>query len=194
MKKVAVLTNDLQYELVNKNEERIKAVNEATPEFCKFLDQMRSIGVKIIHLQLINKIDDPTVEKYGDYIPVTKGSEGAKIIEEFLNEDDIIIEKNKDSGFFETELDSMLKELGIESVIVTGMQTQICVQTTAADAFFRGYKVIVPRDGVVSAREEDKTRALDWLDNYFATVTTCEEIYSYLKEHDDFARKEVAIP
>lgn len=141
---------------------------------------MRSLGVKIVHLQLINKIDDPTVEKYGDHIHVTKGSEGAKIIEEFLNEHDIIVEKNKDSGFFETELDKDLKELGIESVIVTGMQTQICVQTTAADAFFRGYKVIVPRDGVVSTKEEDKTRALEWLENYFAEITTCDEICNYL--------------
>lgn len=43
------------------------------------------------------------------------------------------------------------------------MQTQICVQTTAADAFFRGYNIWVPADCVVSARAEDKNRALEWL-------------------------------
>ncbi len=193
MSKVAVLTNDLQYELVNKNEERIKAVTDATPRFCEFLDKMRSLKIPIIHLQLINNPDDPTVERYGNHIPVTKGSEGAKIIEAFLHKSDTIVEKNKDSGFFETKLDETLKELGIQTVIVTGMQTQICVQTTAADAFFRGYKVVVPQDGVVSAREEDKQRALEWLDNYFAQITTCDEIYKYLLEHDDFERKGVKI-
>lgn len=194
MKKVAVLTNDLQYDLVNKNKERIKAVDDAKELFCKFLDDMRLLGVPIIHLQLINKENDPTVERYGDYIPVTKGSEGAKIIKEFLNPTDYIVEKNKDSGFYETELDNVLKKLQIETVIVTGMQTQICVQTTAADAFFRGYKVVVPEDGVVSARKEDKDRALEWLDNYFAIITNCEDIVNYLSQHDDYERKEVVIP
>jgi len=194
MKKVAVLTNDLQYELVNKNPERIKAVSETTSSFCRFLDKMRELQVTVIHLQLINDPNDPTVERYGEHVPVTKGSEGAKIIKEFLHESDIIIEKNKDSGFFETDLDKTLKQMDIRTVIVTGMQTQICVQTTSADAFFRGYKVVVPRDGVVSAKEEDKTRALDWLGNYFAQITTCDEIINYLKEHDDFERKEVKIP
>ncbi len=194
MKKVAVLTNDLQYDLVLKNEERIEAVKKATPKFCEFLSKMRELNVPIVHLQLINREDDPTVEKYNGVVPVTKGSKGAEIMEEFLAPTDILIEKNKDSGFFETTLDEKLKEMSIESVIITGMQTQICVQTTAADAFFRGYKVIVPEDGVVSARDEDKQRALEWLDNYFAQVTTSDEIIKYLQEHDDFERKEVKIP
>lgn len=194
MSKVAVLTNDLQYDLVEKNEERITAVNNFKPSFCKFLDDMRSLGVHIIHLQLINKEDDPTAEKYGDYLPVTKGSHGAEVIGDFIKDTDIIIEKNKDSGFYETALDDKLKELGVSSVIITGMQTQICVQTTAADAFFRGYNVIVPEDGVVSARPEDKERALQWLGSYCAQIKTIEEITEYLKENEDFERKEIYIP
>lgn len=193
MSKVAVLTNDLQYDLVQKNIERIEAVGNATRTICDFLDKMRSLEVPIIHLQLINNPDDPNAERYGSYLPVIKGSEGARIIAEFLHKSDIVIEKNKDSGFYETELEKTLKELGINTVIITGMQTQICVQTTAADAFFRGFKVIIPEDAVVSAREEDKERALDWLDSYCAQVLTCEEIYERLKEHEDFEPKKIYI-
>lgn len=193
MAKVAVLTNDLQYELVEKNKERIEAVEEFKPGFRKFLDNMRSLKVPIVHLQLINKPDDPTAERYNGHLPVAKGSDGAKILKEFFHETDIIMEKNKDSGFFETDLDKVLKEMGIETVIITGMQTQICVQTTAADAFFRGYKVVVPTDGVVSAKDEDKKRALEWLDSYFAQITTCDEICKHLQTHEDFDRKAVKI-
>jgi len=194
MKKVAILTNDLQYELVNKNSDRIKAVSDATPGFCKFLDSMRELKVPIVHLQLINDPNDPTVERYGTHVPVTKGSDGAQIMKEFLHESDIIVEKNKDSGFYETDLDKVLKDMGIQTVVVTGMQTQICVQTTSADAFFRGFKVVVPEDGVVSARDEDKQRALDWLGSYFAEITTCDNIVSRLTTHDDFERKTIKIP
>jgi nicotinamidase-related amidase len=176
MARCAVLTNDLQYDLVNKNETRKQAVTDFTPKMCAFLEQMREMDVPIVHLQLINREDDPLAERYDGWLPVTKGSEGARIIEEFLHEDDIVVEKNKDSGFFETDLHERLQGLGVDTVAITGMQTQICVQTTAADAFFRGYGVIVPADAVVSAREEDKQRALDWLASYCATILSTDEL------------------
>ncbi|QUJ66590.1 cysteine hydrolase [Photobacterium sp. GJ3] len=194
MSLIAVLTNDLQYELVEKNQERLQAVEEFKPFFCNFLDQIREMGHLVVHLQLINDPNDPNAERYDGHLPVQKGSQGAEVIAEFLHPDDIIMEKSKDSGFFDTDLDKVLKEKGVETVVVTGMQTQICVQTTAADAFFRGFNVWVPDDGVVSARAEDKERALTWLDGYCATVSTTDEIIRTLGEHGELPRKKVYIP
>lgn len=195
MSKVAVLTNDLQYDLVNKNQERIDAVTEATPSFSAFLKDMRERGHHVVHLQLINKADDPVAERYeGGRLPAQKGTKGAEILPVFLDETDILVEKNKDSGFYETDLHEQLQALGVETVIVTGMQGQICVQTTAADAFFRGYNVWVPSDCVVSAREHDKVRALDWLDGYCATVAPSEEIVRILDTDGDLPRKVFRTP
>jgi nicotinamidase-related amidase len=178
----AVLTNDLQYDLVNKNDERRAAVAAFTPQMQRFLAEMRTLGVPVVHLQLINLEDDPHAERYDGWLPATKGSEGARIVAEFLAEGDTVVEKNKDSGFYETELHDRLQELGVDTVIITGMQTQICVQTTAADAFFRGYKVIVPPDAVVSARPEDQARALEWLGSYCATVMPTAELASAIAQ------------
>lgn len=190
----AVLTNDLQYDLVNKNEERRAAVAAFTPKMTTFLAEMRALNVPIVHLQLINKEDDPRAERYDGWLPVTKGSDGARIMGEFLAEGDVIVEKNKDSGFYETDLDERLKELGVDTVAITGMQTQICVQTTAADGFFRGYNVIVPSDAVVSAREEDQTRALEWLRNYCATILSAEELVAAVAADELPQFNTVAIP
>jgi nicotinamidase-related amidase len=195
MSKVAVLTNDLQYDLVNKNQERIDAVAEATPSFSAFLKDMRERGHHVVHLQLINRADDPVAERYeGGRLPAQKGTQGAEILPVFLDERDILVEKNKDSGFYETDLHEQLQALGVETVVVTGMQGQICVQTTAADAFFRGYNVWVPSDCVVSAREHDKVRALDWLDGYCATVAPSEEIVRLLDTDGDLPRKVFRTP
>jgi nicotinamidase-related amidase len=172
----AVLTNDLQYDLVEKNDERRAAVAAFTPRMRSFLVEMRTLGVPVVHLQLINLEDDPHAERYDGWLPATRGSEGARIIEEFFAEGDVVMEKNKDSGFFETKLHECLREMGVDTVIITGMQTQICVQTTAADAFFRGYNVIVPPDAVVSARPEDQARALEWLGSYCATIMTAADL------------------
>lgn len=193
-RKIALLTNDLQYELVNKNPERIKAVADATAIFCRFLDGMRARGCQVVHLQLINREDDPNAERYNGHLPVTKGSHGAQIISEFLDETDLVVEKNKDSGFYETDLHQQLQQRGIDTVVVTGMQTQICVQTTAADAFFRGYNIWVPADCVVSAFEADKQRALEWLDGYCATVSDSEEILRTIDANGNLPRKEIKTP
>ncbi|AYN37724.1 cysteine hydrolase [Streptomyces dangxiongensis] len=194
MSKIAVLTNDLQADLINKNQERIDAVDAATPAFSGFLKAMRERGHHVVHLQLINLPDDPIAERYDGWLPVQQGTEGAAIVPAFLDEGDIVLEKNKDSGFYETDLHERLQALGVETVIITGMQSQICVQTTAADAFFRGYKVWVPSDCVVSAREQDKTRALEWMDGYCATIATSEEIIALLDSDKDLPRKEFLVP
>ncbi|WP_245763536.1 isochorismatase family cysteine hydrolase [Paraburkholderia diazotrophica] len=191
---IAVLTNDMQYELVNKNPERIRAVADAKGNFCRFLDGMRERGCEIVHLQLINREDDANAERYNGYLPVTKGSEGAQIIAEFLVESDLVVEKNKDSGFYETDLHEMLQARGVDTLVVTGMQTQICVQTTAADAFFRGYNIWVPSDCVVSAQETDKKRALEWLDTYCATVTESAEVLRMIDAFGQLPRKVIKTP
>ncbi|HEY4024043.1 MAG TPA: isochorismatase family cysteine hydrolase [Pseudonocardiaceae bacterium] len=189
MSKVAVLTNDLQYDLVNKNQERIDAVEEATPSFSGFLREMRKRGHHVLHLQLINRPDDPVAERYDGRLPAQKGTKGADILPVFLEDEDILVEKNKDSGFYETDLHEQLQKLGVDTVIVTGMQGQICVQTTAADAFFRGYNVWVPSDCVVSARDHDRIRALDWLDGYCASVRPSTEIIELLDKDGELPRK-----
>lgn len=194
MSKFAVLTNDLQYDLVNKNEERQVKVNEFLPGLIRFLDELRALGVHIIHLQLIYLEDDPRAERYNGVLPVTKGSEGARILEECLKDTDIVLEKNKDSGFYGTDLDNLLRKLGVDTIIITGMQTQICVQTTAADGFFRGYNVLVPPDGVVSAKDEDKQRALDWLGSYCAKILTNDEIIDAIKHQKQLSFEIVPIP
>lgn len=195
MPKIAVLTNDLQYDLVEKNPERMAAVGAATPHFAAFLQEMRKRGHYVFHLQLVNLPGDPNAERYaGGYLPVQKGSHGAEVIDAFLEPQDTVVEKNKDSGFYETDLHGQLQRLGVTTVVITGMQTQICVQTTAADAFFRGYNIWVPSDCVVSARPEDRDRALEWLAGYCATVTGSAELLRVLDAEGDLPRKAIKTP
>ncbi|WP_103501517.1 cysteine hydrolase family protein [Streptomyces sp. SM14] len=194
MGKIAVLTNDIQSDVVDKTPERTAAVEAARPRFLGFLAEMRRRGHGIYHLQLVNLPDDPNVERDPDgTLPLQRGSRGAAIIEDFLAPSDVVVEKNKDSGFYETELHARLQADGVDTVLVTGLQTQICVQTTAADAFFRGYNVWVPSDCVVSGNPEDRDRALDWLGGYCATVAESDEILAALDQYGELARKVVKI-
>lgn len=182
MTRFAVLTNDLQVAAAAKHPQRQKAVSEFLPRQVAFLQRMRSFGVTIVHLQLIVGDDDPQSIDLPETLQFRRGSAGSQILKEVYEERDLIIEKPKDSGFFQTALDETLRSLGVNTVILTGMQTQICVQTTAADAYFRGYKVFVPSDGVVSSRPEDTQQALHWMANYCATVMTSDELEDLVQQ------------
>ncbi len=181
MKKYAVITNELQFAAANKHEERKKAVSKFLPKQIGFLEKMRELNVPIIHLQLVVSEDDPRSQGIPDEQKFTEGSKGVQILKDVLERTDIIVQKPKDSGFFNTKLDDVLKELKVTDVIITGMQTQICVQTTAADAYFRGYAVLVPSDGVVSTREKDTKRSLEWMGSYCAKIKTLDEIVEHVK-------------
>jgi len=192
MPNVAVLTNDLQYGIIDRVPGGRQLAESVIPQFSQFLAAIRALGHIVVHLQLINDPDDPQIKRRfrnGD-IPVRRGTEGTQLIREFVHPSDIIMEKSRDSGFYETTLDDKLQELDVKTVLVTGLQTQICVQTTAADAFFRGYKVWVPEECVFSINQEDKVRSLEWMKGYCAVVSPVAEIIQRLRESDDLPARE----
>jgi nicotinamidase-related amidase len=61
--------------------------------------------------------------------------------------DEIVIKKHRYSGFFDTDLDIVLRSRGIETVVIIGTTTENCCHATARDAMFRDYFVVFPADG-----------------------------------------------
>ena len=74
--------------------------------------------------------------------------------------DDYFVLKPKHSGFFSTTLDTLLRYLGAQTLILTGMAGNICVLFTANDAYMRDYGLVVPADCVVSNTVAENEHAL----------------------------------
>jgi len=193
MPNVAVLTNDLQYEFTYKITRSSQELEQKLKKFNHFLDGIRQLNQSVIHLQLINDPNDPAVQRrYKNReagIPALAGRPENQIIDSIHHPSDLIVVKGRDSGFFNNNLDDILQELGVKTVIVTGLQTHVCVQTTAADAFFRGYNVWVPEDCVFAPSSDDTTRALEWLASYCATIAPSTEILSLLAKNDNLPER-----
>lgn len=80
-----------------------------------------------------------------DHVP------GRALVEQLQpQDDDYFVLKPAHSGFFSTTLELLLKHLHAETLIVTGIATDICVFFTASDAFLRGYSLHVPSDCVAA--------------------------------------------
>ena len=76
-----------------------------------------------------------------------KGTWGTEILPELAPEEgDIVVAKHRYSGFFETELDSILRQRAVESLVFTGCTTSVCVDSTLRDAFYRDYRCLLLSD------------------------------------------------
>lgn len=88
---------------------------------------------------------DRELELWGDH--GVKGTDAARPLAEFdVQESDIIVPKRRYDGFFQTDLDLTLRELGVDTLIAFGCDTNICVLQTLAGAYYRGYKTVVAAD------------------------------------------------
>lgn len=90
---------------------------------------------------------DREIELWGEH--GIRGTQGSEPVAAFDRQPgDIVIPKRRYDGFFQTDLDLTLRELGVDTLIAVGADANICVLQTLAGAYFRGYKTIVPADAV----------------------------------------------
>lgn len=147
------------------------------PQTAKLLDGARKADVPVIfcndaHLKGI----DHELKLWGDH--AIAGTKGAEVIPELhLCEKDYVVPKRRYSGFFHTDLDLLLKELGVDTVVMTGLHAHMCVRHTSADAYCLGYNVVVAKDATDSFTEEDYVSGIKYLhDVYGAEITTVDEL------------------
>lgn len=96
------------------------------------------------------------------------------------SEEDYFVLKPKHSGFYSTVLDLLLKDLGVKTIIITGIAGNICVMFTANDAHMRDYKVIIPKDCIASNTKTDNNYALHQFENVFSFKTTLSTSLKFL--------------
>lgn len=89
---------------------------------------------------------------------------------------DVIIEKHRYSAFAETELDALLRDQGIRTLVLAGVQTNICIESTFRDAFNKGYYLVIPEDCVASHAPSLHEAALINFSFLFGTTTSADEL------------------
>lgn len=101
-----------------------------------------------------------------------EGTWGARVIDELEPQSsDIFVTKRRYSGFFNTDLNLTLQDVGIDSLVIMGVVTNICVRSTVHDAFFRGYTVVVPDDCVAATGPREQESSLYDIGTHFGVVS-----------------------
>ncbi|OAQ21861.1 cysteine hydrolase family protein [Thermosulfurimonas dismutans] len=124
-----------------------EAARKIIPEVKKLIEEFRSRKEPVIYVCDAHDPDDREFQAFPAHC--VKGTWGAEVIPEIAPEPgDKVLPKTRFDAFFRTELEEVLKELEVTEVWLCGVCTSICVMDTAAGAFFRGFKVVVPKRAV----------------------------------------------
>lgn len=175
------------------------------PRLSRLLAGARDIGVPVIYIQMTvlpGRISESPAQirfnmrlhlaSHGatqSLLYTIEGTPGQEIIAELAPEPgDLVVRKYRSSGFWGTNLDMLLRSNGIESVIVTGCTTEGCVESTARDALFNDYYVVLPEDCVASDDPRQHEASLFLMRHRFDVVLS-DDILSTWKEFQATVRE-----
>lgn len=96
--------------------------------------------------------------------------------------DELVIDKNSSSPFNGTGIDQLLHNMKLETLVIAGAATDMCVETTARDAADRGYNVIVVEDATATFREEHHIAALSGLARVYTQVWKTDQVLGSLED------------
>ena len=112
-----------------------------------------------------------------------RGSDGAKIYEGLPRplDSEVLIEKHRYSAFYQTDLELHLRNMGIDTLFITGLNSNICCQTTARDGFMRDFKIVMVSDGTAAQPAELHEPGLLEILVAFGRVLSSDEVIQEVK-------------
>ncbi|MHC1566982.1 MAG: cysteine hydrolase family protein [Candidatus Syntropharchaeia archaeon] len=146
-----------------------ESVKKIIPNIRFLIEKAKEKEIPIVFTQDWHRRDDREFDVWGEHC--IEGTEGAEIIDEVKTEG-YVVRKRRYSAFFGTDLDLCLRENKIETLVICGVVTNICVLHTAGDAVLRGYKVVIPKDCVAALRDYDQEYGLYHMDFLFKALIT----------------------
>ena len=159
------------------------------------LTSLRDTGIPVIHVMTSyrssaeidgnpwwSKVAGTTATRRNILIHQLPGSPGLEIMPELFEPEDLVVaSKKRYDCFMATDLDHALRALAIDTVVLTGINTNSCVLATAISANTRDYAVIVVRDCVDTMDEDLHEASLDIIDRAFGWTLTTQELLDSLQ-------------
>jgi ureidoacrylate peracid hydrolase len=206
--KTAVIVVDMQNDFGSKGGmfdragRDISVIQAVVGPIARVLDSAREAGMKVIYLKMAflpdlsdaGSSDAPNRTRHlllgvGQTVYAPDGTESRILIRDTWNTDivselephpdDIVIYKNRFSGFYQTNLDDTLKQLGVKHLLVTGCTTSVCVESTIRDAMFRDYQCVLLEDCTAEPIGNDLPRS-----NHEASLLTIQTLFGWVSDSD----------
>lgn len=182
----------------------ISMVQKAVGPTLKVLLAAREAGIKIVYLKMgfrpdlsdLGDNDSPNRVRHlhfgvGQPSLAPDGRQGRFLIRDTWNTDvilelrpeaeDVVLYKHRFSGFYQTELDDILRRLAIKNLIFTGCTTSVCIDSTIRDAMFRDYRGVLLADCTGEPIGNDLVRS-----NHEASLLTIQRLFGWVSSSERF--------
>lgn len=185
--KHAILVIDMLNDFIGpKAALRCEAGESIVPNIQSLLAFAHENGIQVVHIQEAHRKNDADFRVRP--VHAIKGTWGSQFIPELLPDEeagDYVVQKRRHSGFAYTDLDLFLREEKIDTVVLTGVWTNVCVRSTGSDALYHGYSVICLSDGTASQDESMHQSGLRDIDLFGDIMTTDEYLEAAKKKFAD---------
>ena len=157
--KTAMIVVDMQNDFVASGAPiEVSAARAMVPKLAEALKICRDAGIWVIYTAHVHRRDGCDMGLFDDLHPVianrdalVDGTPGVDIYTELApGPGEHVIKKHRYSAFFGTDLDIILREWGVDTVIISGTTTENCCHATARDAMFRNYRVVFLSDATAT--------------------------------------------
>ena len=186
--RLALINIDLQRCFVERATEGLSTVGRIN----RLATACRRAGILIVHTRHVLRSDGANMGILGEMIPKIKdgllnnGNEAAAFHPALhIEPSDVLLEKPRFGAFHGTDLEVILRSRGIDTIIISGISTPICCDTTAREAHARDFRVFFLSDGTATTGDDGdacQKATLGVLADMFAQVLTVEEM-SYKIAH-----------
>ena len=162
MKPVIVVVDMLKDAFKGKDPSSIEEYVKIVPRIRELLGKARALNIPII-FACDSFLENDFIFK-GKRAYCVRGTKGADVIDELKPErKDEILQKRRFSAFFKTDLDQTLRLLGVDTVAIAGINTQVCVLATAMDSVCNDFYTIVLEDCSASRSREVHSKSIEIL-------------------------------
>lgn len=151
----------------------------------KLVSAARAAGIPVIYTRYMYRPDyadggvliKHLLPDLADVKALQAGTWDIEIVPDLTPQDgDFIVDKNRPSSFYATNLETILNGLDVESLVVCGVTTNCCVESTVRDASHRDYKTFVVQDAVAELDEERNDVALKSMAMLFGNLVTVADV------------------
>jgi len=179
----ALLMLDMQFYFIDEGSHAFVPSSRAIiPRLQKLVHIYALKGLPILFTRHLNTPQDAAMMANWWADLVTSANPSSQIIPDFDQNTGIVIVKSQYDAFHKTDLESILRDRGVTQVVICGLMTHLCCETTARSAFVRGFEVFFPIDGTATYNENFHMASLLNLAHGFATPVLLKEILSAARE------------
>jgi len=166
----------------------LDAVPAILPNIKTLIRQFRKWNLPILFTRHIHREDgsDAGIMKWWWEAMCVEGTPESEIHPEIAPlPGDLVVTKHRYSAFYNTDLEILLRSKDLTDLVITGVMTNMCCETTARDAYMRDYRVQFLADATATATEEMHLASLLNLAYGFANITTANALIDMLSRHKD---------